>query len=181
MRLHKVGRVTSMGRKWRWEGNKHTEPLNLSIVADVALDGALKRELVNFLLLLPTRSAQTRRVSDCFRLSRLTLGSNIHDKLLNTGSWGLEVGYMHIPNYPSCFGWGGFFVWWGLIGAALLHIEIIGRRRCQGVTFSQRNAVNASSGWVGWLGMAGVFGSRMPWGAVSAVSAVHYLPSCSTV
>ena len=137
MRLHKVGRVTSMGRKWRWEGNKHTEPLNLSIVADVALDGALKRELVNFLLLLPTRSAQTRRVSDCFRLSRLTLGSNIHDKLLNTGSWGLEVGYMHIPNYPSCFGWGGFFVWWGLIGAALLHIEIIGRRRCQGVTFKE--------------------------------------------
>lgn len=69
---------------------KHTEPLNLSIVADVALDGALKRKLVNFLLLLPTRSAQTRRVSDCFRLSRLTLGSNIHDELLNTGPGGLK-------------------------------------------------------------------------------------------
>ena len=30
------------------------------------------------------------------------------------------------------------------------------------MTFSQRNAVNASSGWVGWLGMAGVFGRGCP-------------------
>ncbi len=74
---------------------KQTEPLNLSIVADVALDGALERELVNFVLLLPTCSAQTRRVSDGFRLSRLT--SKIHDELQVLG---LACG-MHIPIPPA--------------------------------------------------------------------------------
>lgn len=155
---------------------KHTEPLNLSIVADVALDGALKRELVNFLLLLPTRSAQTRRVSDCFRLSRLTTSTmNCSTQVL--GAWS----GIHAHSKLSLLLWLG----------RLLRL-MRSHRSCSPPHWNhwtkamprsdfQRNAVNASSGWVGWLGMAGVFGSRMPWGAVSTVSAVHYLPSCSTV
>ena len=124
---------------------KQTEPLNLSIVADVALDGALERELVHFVLLLPTCSAQTRRVSDGFRLSRL--GSKIHDELLQV--LGLAWSGMHIPNYPSCFGCSGCgFIWWGLIGAALLciiemiigsmwHTEIDNLKRRERLRFSR--------------------------------------------
>lgn len=127
----------NMGRKWRWEGNETHWTAKSFNCRWCCIGWCFEKEACQLLVAAPDSQRPNKT---CFRLFQ-TVQINIRIKhprwTAQHRSWGLEVGYMHIPNYPSCFGWGGFFVWWGLIGAALLHIEIIGRRRCQGVTFKE--------------------------------------------